>query len=364
MLVMNGLVFIFFSIAFHFVARFDGGVKTLTQLAANTEFERKPCAFVCSSVAGYGPGCYVLFKSILISRYSLEINSKLRQKNTSYIRARSSQYHIHFEDEMIQRDDILSRTIEPEFVLLAYPREMTSDQDLLIINQIKSLSSRVRVLEVNPIPGALAHYRESFIKLYIWSLVEYDRVVFFDADNLVKDDLNHLCMRPDLTATHDVVGALLYPHVFNTALLVIQPNITRFKNLINFASISKKNLWGDMDLINHFYRDNGLKVYEYLGFQYSALTYHLTVPLMPFLDGFQNAKIIHFSGKKPWKKTTAELSHNQDLDKKMGFLESIWFCVYHHNSSDPGSLSYQQIINNVFLAPKYDWIEKHCPFRL
>ncbi|XP_059657550.1 putative glucuronosyltransferase PGSIP8 [Cornus florida] len=147
-------------------------------------------------------------------------------------------------------------------------------------------------------------------KLYAWSLVDYDRVVMLDSDNL-------FIRKPDeLFQCGQFCAVFINPCIFHTGLFVLQPSTKVFKNMLHELEIGRENPDGaDQGFIGGYFPDlldrplfhpppNGTKLdgnYRLpLGYQMDASYYYLrlrwSVPCGP-------NSVITFPGApwlKPW----------------------------------------------------------------
>nr|GMC80940.1 putative glucuronosyltransferase PGSIP8 [Ipomoea batatas] len=147
-------------------------------------------------------------------------------------------------------------------------------------------------------------------KLYAWSLVDYERVVMLDADNLFLQNTDELFQCGHFCAV------FINPCVFHTGLFVLQPSMTVFKDMLHELKVGRENPDGaDQGFIGGYFPDlldkpmfhpnaNGTKLEgQYrlpLGYQMDASYYYLRlrwhVPCGP-------NSVITFPGApwlKPW----------------------------------------------------------------
>ena len=96
---------------------------------------------------------------------------------------------------------------------------------------------RVPLLDPGPGVGALRDkHAKSFTKLQLWSLVEYERVVFLDADVLVVAEVDALfsCVLPFCVAPDPPLALGM-----NTGVLVLAPSHTTYTHLMSkYAAIA------------------------------------------------------------------------------------------------------------------------------
>ncbi|KAI4327121.1 hypothetical protein L6164_019621 [Bauhinia variegata] len=147
-------------------------------------------------------------------------------------------------------------------------------------------------------------------KLYAWSLVDYDRVVMLDADNLFLQKTDELfqCGR--------FCAVFINPCIFHTGLFVLQPSMSVFNDMVHELKIGRDNPDGaDQGFLASYFSElldqpmfhppqNGTKLngtYRLpLGYQMDASYYYLrlhwSIPCGP-------NSVITFPGApwlKPW----------------------------------------------------------------
>eukprot|EP00268_Persea_americana_P043309 TRINITY_DN43513_c0_g1_i3.p1 TRINITY_DN43513_c0_g1~~TRINITY_DN43513_c0_g1_i3.p1 ORF type:complete len:210 (-),score=31.90 TRINITY_DN43513_c0_g1_i3:245-874(-) len=72
-------------------------------------------------------------------------------------------------------------------------------------------------------------------KLYAWTLVDYDRVVMLDSDNLFLHKTDELFQCGQFCAV------FINPCIFHTGLFVLQPSMEVFKNMLHELEIGRNN---------------------------------------------------------------------------------------------------------------------------
>ncbi|CAN6460816.1 unnamed protein product [Victoria cruziana] len=122
-------------------------------------------------------------------------------------------------------------------------------------------------------------------KLYAWSLIDYDRVVMLDSDNIFLQKTDELFQCGQFCAV------FINPCIFHTGLFVLQPSMDVFKNMLHELEIERENLDGaDQGFLVGYFSDmldrpmfhppsNGSQVNGYyrlpLGYQMDASYYYL-----------------------------------------------------------------------------------------
>jgi glycogenin len=157
----------------------------------------------------------------------------------------------------------------------------------------------------------LSHWNNTLDKLYMFNLVQFDKVVYLDCDMLVLENLDVLFNHPHMSA---VVAGKHYPgnqewNTLNSGLLVFEPQVGLADNIVGILPevLKTKNVFGDQDLIQEFYSDwpshDELRLddkynifYNYLPHYIRNLGYKINQPSHDF-----NIAVIHFAGPvKPW----------------------------------------------------------------
>jgi alpha-N-acetylglucosamine transferase len=121
------------------------------------------------------------------------------------------------------------------------------------------------VERINPPRFAIIYprFRDQYTKLRIWSMIDYDRVLYLDADTVVIRDINELLMgtifenNQDglLGAVEDVWQGQIGPN-FNAGVLLIRPNETIFNDMLvkmhNMAAYG--SYWAEQAFLNWYFK--------------------------------------------------------------------------------------------------------------
>ncbi|XP_024030814.1 putative glucuronosyltransferase PGSIP7 [Morus notabilis] len=90
----------------------------------------------------------------------------------------------------------------------------------------------------------------SLNKIYAWSLVEYDRVVMLDADNLFLQNTDELFHCGQFCAV------FINPCIFHTGLFVLQPSMELFKDMVEDSERGRESRDGaDQGFIGSYFPD-------------------------------------------------------------------------------------------------------------
>lgn len=96
----------------------------------------------------------------------------------------------------------------------------------------------------------------TFTKLNIWKFVDYDKLVYLDADTIVLENIDNLFNYEELSAVLGGSQMLKYKGI-ESGVLVIKPNINMFNNLLSALNSDKYDLkMSDQSFINDYFIKN------------------------------------------------------------------------------------------------------------
>ncbi|KAI8325297.1 nucleotide-diphospho-sugar transferase, partial [Martensiomyces pterosporus] len=166
-------------------------------------------------------------------------------------------------------------------------------------------------------------------KIGVWSLTEYERVVFLDADTLVLRSIDSL-LALDNTATaaeaapdaaDTVVGCdsrpnggmhnegllgaapdLGWPDCFNSGVFVARPSPATHRNLLNLLAAQGSFDGGDQGLLNTYFSDWSRADHtRRLPFAYNTTSTSFYTYAPAFVRFSHSIRVVHFVGPhKPW----------------------------------------------------------------
>jgi alpha-N-acetylglucosamine transferase len=129
--------------------------------------------------------------------------------------------------------------------------------------------------------GGNTHWTETFFKLNIFGLVEYEKIVFLDSDMLVVENIDELFELPHMTCC---AAGKLYPGNENwirpnSGLMVIEPSFETFEKIKNtYLKKSVKTFYGDQEVIQECYPEwpgkNELHLSEHYNLFYHYADYY------------------------------------------------------------------------------------------
>ncbi|KAI3648146.1 hypothetical protein MP228_005392 [Amoeboaphelidium protococcarum] len=139
----------------------------------------------------------------------------------------------------------------------------------------------------------------TYTKLHIWNLVNFDKVVFMDADTLVLKNIDNLFTDYQLSGNGSGVAAapdMGWPDCFNSGVFVAKPSKETFENLIKFAESQGSFDGGDQGLLNDYFKD-----WARIPFLFNVGFCALYSYVPAFHRFRSDVKVVHFLGdSKPW----------------------------------------------------------------
>ncbi len=147
------------------------------------------------------------------------------------------------------------------------------------------------------------HWSNTFDKLYIWTLTQFDKIVYLDSDMQVIRNVDYLFDYPHLSAVRaDKWNEPGINHL-NSGLMVIRPNLKEFIQMRSLWE-SRSMLWrrniGDQDIIRASFPGWGtrreLTLPSGLNVFYSEVSHGIIME-----ENVSPVSVIHYIGaKKPW----------------------------------------------------------------
>ncbi|QHS74122.1 glycogenin glucosyltransferase GLG2 [Saccharomyces paradoxus] len=213
-----------------------------------------------------------------------------------------------FRDEFSPQEIALIRSLFKEIIII----EPLKDQE-------KSVEKNKANLELLKRPE-LSH---TLLKARLWELVQFDQVLFLDADTLPlnKEFFRILQLYPEQTRFQiAAVPDIGWPDMFNTGVLLLIPDLEMARSLQNFLVKTVSIDGADQGIFNQFFNPicnyskevlhNVSPLMEWIRLPF---IYNVTMPnygyqSSPAMSFFQqHIKLIHFIGAfKPWSHTTSD----------------------------------------------------------
>ena len=160
------------------------------------------------------------------------------------------------------------------------------------------------------------HWKYTFDKLNIFTLTEYEKIVYLDTDLLITENIDELFNKPHFTAGTNEPFIEDECSVFNSGVMVIEPNLEDYNNLIKITKLFDENninKIGDQDVLNFYFKRANILPKEYNVMRHidgGQLKKYYDVLLGKYIDKYpmeiyntytEKPKIIHYiSYPKPF----------------------------------------------------------------
>lgn len=156
---------------------------------------------------------------------------------------------------------------------------------------------------------------DNFCKLRLWQMVEYERVVFIDADALVLRNIDKLFNYPEFSAAPNVYESLGDFHRLNSGVFVATPSLETYEAML--VQLDQPDMFWrrtDQTFLEHFFPDwHGLPVtmnmLQYVWFN------------MPGLWDWNSLAVLHYQYEKPWE-------HDHPKADRLKPLIDLWQAYY------------------------------------
>lgn len=136
---------------------------------------------------------------------------------------------------------------------------------------------------------------DNFVKLRLWEMEEYERVVFLDADTIVLRSIDRLFGYPEFSAAPNVYESLSDFHRLNSGVFVATPSRATFAAMLDRLD-APDAFWRrtDQTFLEAFFPDwHGLPVFDNM-LQYVWFN-------LPELWDWASVRVIHYQYEKPWE---------------------------------------------------------------
>ena len=148
---------------------------------------------------------------------------------------------------------------------------------------------------------------DNFIKLRLWELVEYERVIFIDADALVVRNIDKLFQYPEFSAAPNVYETMADFHRLNSGVFVAKPSAKTFADMMKVLD-APEAYWRrtDQSFLQTYFPDwHGLPVF------YNMLQYVWFN--LPQLWDWKSVHLVHYQYEKPWENDNPKAEQLQPL---------------------------------------------------
>ena len=160
---------------------------------------------------------------------------------------------------------------------------------------------------------------DNFVKLRLWELDQYKKVVFLDADMLVIQNIDRLFGYPEFVAAPNVYESLADFHRMNSGVFVAEPSHTTFDTML--ARLDQPGVFWprtDQTFLQSFFP-------QWHGLPYIFNTLQYVWFNLPGLWDWNSIHVVHYQYEKPW-----EPNHpKQDLLQP---LIDLWWHILDHGA--------------------------------
>lgn len=187
-------------------------------------------------------------------------------------------------------------------------------------------------------------------KLHVFRLIQFDKIIFLDADVLPIRPLSHLFALPHEFSAVPDVG---WPDIFNSGFMVLTPGVDKFTEILDL--VRERGSWdgGDQGILNEWMQDR----WNRLSFTYNT-TPTAAYTYAPAYERFgSEIRAIHFIGtNKPWKDLpwrapgSGASKFSQQAQSSQGGPSSVADAV-----SQGGTLSAPQAIASFLVQPAHNY---------
>jgi len=166
----------------------------------------------------------------------------------------------------------------------------------------------------------------TFTKLHCWTLTQYKKAVFLDADCLVLRNSDELFEYPELSAAPDIG----WPDIFNSGVFVFVPSQDTYHALLQHGVTQGSFDGGDQGLLNTYFNDwNSKGPSNRLPFIYNMSSHVVYTYVAAYKQFAQTVKIVHFLGSiKPWHHNfdthSKKLTYRSDSQSPVEHIEFWW----------------------------------------
>ncbi|XP_032629455.1 glycogenin-2 isoform X1 [Chelonoidis abingdonii] len=173
----------------------------------------------------------------------------------------------------------------------------------------------------------------TFTKLHCWTLTQYSKCVFMDADTLVLCNIDELFEREELSAAPDSG----WPDCFNSGVFVFRPSVETYNRLLQFATEHGSFDGGDQGLLNSFFSNWATTdISKHLPFIYNLSSSAIYTYVPAFKHFGRDSKVVHFVGSaKPWHykynsqtRTVTQDGSTSGSQHQYSFLV-LWWKIYY-----------------------------------
>ncbi len=190
-----------------------------------------------------------------------------------------------------------------------------------------------KLIKEKNLAGSFSHWNNTFDKLKIFELIQFDKLVFLDSDMYIRKNIDNLFKLNNLSAVIDRPEPNIQENYkkLTSGLMVIKPQlgyIEKFMDIIKYIMLKKDTL-GDQDVLQEY--DQNWQEKEELHLDVSYNTFFIYLDYYIKINNYQlkDIAVIHFIlNKKPWS------FNKQNVEKYLQFLENRLQYNYENTNKD------------------------------
>lgn len=157
----------------------------------------------------------------------------------------------------------------------------------------------------------------NFVKLRLWELEQFDKIVFLDADALVVQNIDKLFGFPEFVAAPNLYESLTDFGRMNSGVFVAKPRRATFDHML--TTLEQPDVfWRRTD---QTFLETYFPNWEGLSYVYNTLQYVWFN--LPALWDWARIRVIHYQYEKPWEA-------NHPKRAQLAPLIDLWQEVYTH----------------------------------
>ena len=153
------------------------------------------------------------------------------------------------------------KVLNSKYPLLCLINENISDDTIKVLDYFNIKHKLVNSITYDN-KDNVNRWNNTFDKLNVFNLTEYDKLIYLDTDMLILKNIDNLFEINRFTMVPDIP---FNDNTFNSALMIIKPNINTYKELIDLVNLNINNnstYIGDQTIINDYYKDKNVITLE------------------------------------------------------------------------------------------------------
>jgi alpha-N-acetylglucosamine transferase len=163
----------------------------------------------------------------------------------------------------------------------------------------------------------------NFLKLRAWEFIEFEKIVFLDADTVVIRNIDRLFEYPGFSAAPNLYESLVDFHRINSGVMVLEPCRQTFSKMLSKLD-APGAYWPrtDQTFLESFFKRNDMPP---LGLPYYFNTLQYLWFNLPDLWHWPTVHVVHYQFEKPWDESTFEVSEKSRIRRRLlAPLVDLW----------------------------------------